>query len=117
MKEGLDLKIAQMVKSICKTEKTKTGEFFHKGSYVYRVTYEGQRWIDAKKDLLRPDNFICNIRVDYKGEGDHLYNTYCRIQVKILNNVGLNHKKLINILIDAFNEELIKYPEIYNDFF
>lgn len=117
MKEGLDLKIAQMVKSICKTDKTKTGEFFHKGCYCYRIVYEGQRWIDVSKDIWHPDNFICNIRLDYKNENEHLYNTYCRIQIKILNNVGLNYGKLVSAVCMAFDEELSKYPEIYNDFF
>ena len=109
----IKLKIKYMVKSICHVDRSKDGVFYHIGKYKYRFVYEGQRWIN----LPRRDNFVCNLRIDYKDEGDKYYLTACRVHIDISNDDEcLNVIKIYNIVLDAIRDELLNCPDILDDF-
>lgn len=111
-------KIGEIVNVICRNDRSKSGFIVYEGNnFKYRLHYEGQRWFEDKK--IRSDNFICNLRVEFKEKDRKLYETYCRVNIKELDNPGLTFKYMVESVYLELRNEILDMDDIiiFKDFF
>lgn len=110
--------VTEIVKAICRSDRSKADYIIYDGlKYRYRLYYEGQRWFN--NGFLNGDNFICNIRVEYKEKDCKYYDTFCRIGVHYENNKPHSISEMSNMVYDKMKDFILDMDDImvYKDFF